>query len=93
MVIFYAFFMFKKQTFSHYIGLIRPIHSQFYKDYTTNVYGRQAFKCYTCTNDNNAAGSRGRYTDSAESCGYGNEFNPANPNVQVTNCYTYCMVI
>lgn len=69
------------------------MNAQFYKDYTTNVYGRQAFKCYSCTNDNDAAGSRGKYSDSSDTCGFGNSFNPASPNVQVENCYTYCLVI
>ncbi len=61
--------------------------AQYYNAYTTNVYGRQPFKCYSCTNDFNTPGEFGQAT---EACGFGNDFNYADTNVKVVECYTYC---
>lgn len=66
--------------------------AQFYKDYTTNIYGRQPFQCFTCTNNNDAVNSRGKYQTSSPDCGFSNDFKRDSPNVQKTLCYTYCMV-
>ena len=70
-------------------GLASSIKGQYYNAYTTNVYGRQAFKCYSCTNDNIAAGSRGQATGA---CGFGNDFNSGDASVKTVDCYTFCSV-
>jgi hypothetical protein len=75
------------------LKVLMPLsQAQFYKDYTTNVYGRQPFQCFTCTNNNDAVNSRGKYQTSSPDCGFYNDFKRDSPNVQKTLCYTYCMV-
>ena len=69
-------------------------HAQAYGDYTTNVYGRTPFLCYTCTNNYDAANSRSKFYpfQASEDCGFNYAFNPNGQYVQKTPCYTYCMV-
>ena len=56
------------------------------------MYGRQPFKCYSCTNDNTLAGSRGQFSTSTPACGFGNDFWSSDPNVRTVDCYTFCQV-
>ncbi|CAF0732545.1 unnamed protein product [Brachionus calyciflorus] len=73
------------------IGLVKSSKSQYFKDYTTNVYGRQPFECYKCTNNYDTANSRGKYEKATNDCGFGNQFNPRGSLVQKELCYTYCI--
>lgn len=66
--------------------------SQYYSSYTTNVYGRIPFKCYSCTNNFAAAGSRARFAQATQGCGFGNDFDSGDSNVKVVECYTFCQV-
>lgn len=56
------------------------------------MYGRQSFQCYSCTNNGDAANSRGKYNTAAEDCGFANDFKPNSQYVQRVPCYTYCLV-
>jgi len=67
--------------------LINQLQAQYYNSFTTNVYGRRSFKCYSCTNNFNTPGKYGQAT---EGCGFGNDFNHADSNVKVVECHTFC---
>lgn len=64
---------------------------QIFAGYTTNVYGRRAFSCYSCSNNIDTAYSRSKYQSATADCGFSDSFNPSNPLVQRVPCYTYCM--
>lgn len=60
--------------------------------YTTNIYQRQPFQCYVCTNNYDASNTRMRYDQATHGCGFAEDFNPNDPNVRKQLCYTYCLV-
>ena len=72
-------------------GLINLINAQIFAGYTTNVYGRRSFDCYSCTNNVDTAHTRSKYQQASPDCGFSNDFKPSGSNVQRVPCYTYCM--
>ncbi|RNA23803.1 hypothetical protein BpHYR1_036185 [Brachionus plicatilis] len=70
---------------------LMTIKCQYFKDFTTNVYGRQPFECYKCTNNHRLANTRGKYDLANDDCGFGNRFNPRSSHVKKELCYTYCL--
>ena len=72
--------------------MINLSEEQIFAGYTTNVYGRRAFSCYSCTNNIDTAHSRSKYQSATPDCGFSDSFNPSNSLVQRVPCYTYCMV-
>ena len=72
-------------------GFLNYNNAQIFAGYTTNVYGRRSFDCYSCTNNVDTALSRSKYQQATPDCGFANEFKSSGSNVQRVPCYTYCM--
>lgn len=74
------------------LACFKTIDSQYYKDFTTNVYGRQPFECYRCTNNHHLTNTKEKYDQAYYDCGFGNQFKPSSSFVKKELCFTFCMV-